>query len=63
MRRAGKVSSVFFLMQNLGMHFIKICVHVGPKIAQQVRVLAAKAEDRNSILGIYMIEGENQFPH
>lgn len=63
MRRAGKVSSVFFLMQNLGIHFIKICVHVGPKIAQQVRVLAAKAEDRNSILEIHMIEGENQFPH
>lgn len=63
MRRAGRLSPVFFLMQNLGIHFIKICVHVGPMIAQQVRVLAAKSEDRNSVLGLYMLEGENQFPH
>lgn len=54
---------VFFLVQNLGIHFIKICVHVGPKIAQQVRVLAAKAEDQNSVLGIYMIEGKKKLSH
>lgn len=54
---------VVFLVQNLGIHFIKLCVRVGPMIAQQVRVFAAKPEDRSSILGIYMIEGENQLPH
>lgn len=63
MRGVGRVSLVFFLVQNLGIHFIKVCVHVGPKIAQQVRVLAPKAEDQNSILGIYMIEGKKKLSH